>query len=142
MGLVKISDKFKATSTIITAVCAIGSVLWIIFKEVNSYNNQKIEVQLNKENIDKFRNQVDSLIVENNILKTEIFSLKLHLEPVIDILNNQLYDYIYHGVRYKQTQDGRYFYYYNNGFFYNITYDQNVGQYYYTAEDGKTYWCK
>jgi len=110
MGLNIISDKFKAVSTILTAVCAICSISWIIFKEIHTYNTQKEDVKFTKEQVMSFKNDMDSLRNENEKLKAEIFSLKIHLEPVFDFMNNQLYDYMHNNIRFKQTSDGKLFF--------------------------------
>ena len=142
MNLLILSDKFGKIIAIGTSICAVISFLWIVFKEINAYNTEKVDVKANTEQITKFQHTVDSLSTKTKELQKQVFTQKIHFEPVIIILNNHLKDTILNGIRFKCSKDKKLFFYYKEGYLYQVAYSQEYNNFYYLSEDGTSSWCK
>lgn len=138
----KIKDKITSVSGIISGFCAIVAFLWLVFKEVSSYNNVKISDKTQSAQIDSLAKRVSVLETElkesNSSRNLDAFDLGISYE----ILVYNMPDYYWDGIRYKTSLDGKKFYYYVKGILYRATWDATNQKFFYYAEDGKTYWCK
>ena len=133
-------EKVKSASTLATAICAIVSFLWLGFREIENYNNQKVEVKVTQEQLVSMQSQLKQYVKATDSLKLIMVITKNRLDVHDQILNDQLIDVIYEGVRYKQTIDHKYFFYYDSGNLYTVY--QNQSKYYYYDENNKATWCK
>lgn len=135
-----IGSRIKELSTLIGAICAIASILWIGFKEYNEYNSQKEDYPLLKQTVELQKKKIDSLSIVVRRLNAENILDEFQITVTQEVLSSEMEDYLYDGVRLKKSFNGK-FYYYNNRILYKATWDQAAGKFFYTAEDGKTYWC-
>lgn len=133
-------DKVKSVSTFIGASCAIVSFLWIVFREVDGYNSQKEDYPLLKKQVEAQKKTIDSLWNKVVILTNQNVEDDINISTMEEILSSSMEDVFYDGIRFKRV--GEKYYYYNGGILYKVGWDQPSQRYYYTATDGKTYWCK
>jgi hypothetical protein len=140
--LSKIKDKITSVSGIITGLCAITAFLWMAFREVQSYNDSKISVQEQQVQIDSLISKVTMLEEAAKTISSTRSLDAFDLGIAYEIIVENMPDYYYEGVRYKLSNDGKKVYYYVKGILYRAGWDNASQKYFYTAEDGKTYWCK
>jgi hypothetical protein len=140
--LVRIREKVTSVSGIITGICAITAFLWMIFKQVNSYNDVKDTGKADAVRIDSLTKRLGNLEKEIDNFNKAIRIDRFELGITYEIAFYSLKDYWYDGIKLKESLDGKKFYYVVRGALYRATWDWANNRYSYIDEFGQVMWCE